>query len=159
MPYLLVLLSIFYHGHASITSSSTATIAGSQFDETSQTVSIDESGNIGQNIDTLSQNGGDHVRRYPVSTWPQIFNNYPYRIPYYDNSLLFNGYGPYSLNGIDPAMQRLPFGTPILPQQRINPYLWRNTFTGVPTDSDIQFSYLMGHPHAAMAYQGMIFKS
>ncbi|EYC33586.1 hypothetical protein Y032_0002g882 [Ancylostoma ceylanicum] len=159
MSRLLILLQVFVYvpSYAEIIDPKQSVMPENQFDISPQSISVDSIGQVEENSDMFmpTATNGD-IFRYPLSTFRS--SGYPMMSPYYGNMAYLNRFNmPYNRLGYVPALNRLPFTGQVGMYSRLNQYPWRSAYTSMPTDSDLQFSYLMTHPQAAMTYQNLAY--
>ncbi|WKY06318.1 hypothetical protein Q1695_006484 [Nippostrongylus brasiliensis] len=94
------------------------------------------------------------LQQFPMPNW--MLPRYSYQAPYYNQLPYAGSYGYDVSNGY--RFNPLLYGNQFMQYQRPNSFFLRTPFSASVSDSDIQFSYLMTHPHAAMAYQGLAYR-
>ncbi|KAL6725872.1 hypothetical protein Aduo_007898 [Ancylostoma duodenale] len=159
MSRLLVLLSalVYVPSYAEVIDTKQSIVPDNQFDISPQSISVDSIGQVEENSDMFmpAATTGD-IFRYPLSTFRSP--GYPMMSPYYNNMAYLNRFNmPYNRLGYVSQFNRLPFTGQLGVYPRLNQYPWRNAYSSIPTDSDLQFSYLMTHPQAAMTYQNLAY--
>ncbi|RCN47540.1 hypothetical protein ANCCAN_06443 [Ancylostoma caninum] len=160
MSRLLALLPLFVYAPscAEIIDPKQSVVSENQFDISPQSISVDSIGQVEENSDMFmpAATTGD-IFRYPLSNFRSP--GYPMMSPYNNNMAYLNRFNiPYNRLGYVSPFNRPPFTTGQLGMYpRFNQYPWRSAYASIPTDSDLQFSYLMTHPQAAMTYQNLAY--
>ncbi|VDP08508.1 unnamed protein product [Heligmosomoides polygyrus] len=142
-------------GEAAIVDGRSPTNVGSQFDGTPQSLSAGGFGKTDENGDTyISSSLDGSIYPYQLQNW--ISPRSPYPLPYYNNLLYTNQYA--NMNRFGYGFNQFPYRSRMIPYQQTNPYIWKNFLPSSPSDSDLQFTYLMTNPQAARAYQGLAYR-
>ncbi|KJH51753.1 hypothetical protein DICVIV_02064 [Dictyocaulus viviparus] len=146
---LLLYCNILVHSNVVDTTSPSSKIE-EQLDDLPMTINDGSKSNENDNAYT-SEVLDDHVFRYPLTNWIHDHQRNSFVLPYYNR--IPYGY-PMMNNLANVYLNHIPYGRHYNAYQRPYQYPWRSSY---PPESDIQFSYLMNNPLAAMTYQGLLF--
>ncbi|KAK6745065.1 hypothetical protein RB195_011648 [Necator americanus] len=153
---ILLSLAVYASSYADIMDGKESPTAENQFDISPQSMSVDTIGRLGENNDIYaSATINDDSYRYPLTAYRSP--GYPMMSPYYGSIPYLNRMNtPFNRFGYQ-QFNRYPFVGQAGMYPQFNQNQWRSAYNPLATNSDIQFSYLMTHPQAAMTYQNLAY--